>query len=363
MSRTELYDLLGVTPAASDEEIKRAYRRVAREVHPDVNPDPAAAERFKEVSAAYEILSDPEKRARYDRFGTADGSDQGQGFGGLGDIFEAFFGGASGFGSGPTVLGPDLQSSVVVTLEDVLAGGAKKVSIRGPFSCDKCDATGSVSHSVAVGCPTCGGSGQTRQVRRTILGQMVTSAPCGACGATGQMVADPCVQCHGEGRVSRVQEYSFDLPPGIEDRATIKLAQRGGAGVRGARSGDLYLQVRVEPHARFERAGRDLHMEYEVPMTTAALGGEIEVSCIDGAVTTRVEAGSQTGEQLVVKHRGLPRVGSSKRGDLIVHLRVMVPTKLDAEQEKVLRMFARLRDEEVAEHDTSLLGKVRQAFS
>lgn len=362
----DYYETLGVDRNASSEEIKKAYRRLAREFHPDANPDkPDAEERFKEVVTAYETLSDDKARANYDRYGES-GSPFGDGanMGGFGDIFEQFFGGQSPFGSGfgtqqtrPS-RGADLETVIDVSFEEAVLGAEHEVEVRTHVACESCEATGQTAKSKVVGCHTCNGSGQVRQVRQSILGQMVTSAQCSACSGRGEIIESPCGDCSGEGRLVKERTYSIDIPAGVDSGATLRLSGRGAAGVRGAGFGDLYVHIRVHEHERFTRDGLNLHVEYVVPMTVAALGGKIEIETLVGKETIDIPPGTQTDSTFKIKGQGVPAVQGSRRGDIIVSVFVAVPEDLSSEQSDLLRKFAEMRGDEVGD-SKSFFGRLR----
>jgi molecular chaperone DnaJ len=374
----DYYELLGVGRSATPDELKRAYRRLARELHPDTNPDPTAEERFKEIGLAYEVLSDPERRRRYDTFGPegaarGTGGDPFAGFGaggGLGDIFDAFFGGAGGspFGGGgrqgPTgpPAGADLEMTVEIAFEEAVFGVAREVTLRAPVGCSTCNATGAAPGSAPVTCSECNGAGQVRRVRQSILGQMVTAGPCPRCGGAGQTVAQPCPDCRGEGRRTEERSYTVDIPAGIDQGNTLRLSGRGAAGPRGGRNGDLYVHVRVRPHDRFTRDGLDLVHQLHLPMTQAALGVHVPFETLDGVEDLVIPAGTQTGRVFRLRGRGVPRVDGRARGDLVVEAVVDTPTELGREEEDLLRQLAEVRGEEVAPVDNGLLSRIRSAF-
>ncbi|MCU1487014.1 MAG: dnaJ [Actinomycetia bacterium] len=373
---SDYYGLLGVAPTATQDEIKKAYRRQARELHPDTNPDPTAEERFKEVALAYETLSDPERRRRYDQFGP-EGAAGGAGFdpfaggGGLGDIFEAFFGGAAGgspFGGarqrGPTgpPRGADMELAVELTFEEAVFGVAKDLSLRLPVPCSTCDASGAKPGTSPEVCGECGGAGQVRRVRQSILGQMVTAGPCTRCGGAGQVVPEPCPSCRGEGRVTEERTYTVDVPSGVDDGTTLRLTNRGSAGPRGGGPGDLYVHLRVKPHERFERDGYDLVDELHLPFTQATLGASVLYDTLDGQEELSIAPGTQGGRVFRLRHKGVPHVDGRGRGDLLVHVVVDVPDDLDEAQEALLRQLAAARGEEVAPPEHGLMSRIRGAF-
>ena len=368
----DYYELLGVDRSASADDIKKAYRKLARELHPDRNPgDDAAEARFKDVAKAYETLSDPDRRSQYDRFGEA--GPGGGGFGdaaGFGDIFDAFFGGQSpfggGFGATQTQRGPargdDLEVVVDVPFEDAVLGSTQPVEIRTHVPCEPCEASGAVSDSSVVSCETCGGAGHVRQVRRSILGQMVSTGVCPTCEGAGENIESPCQACSGAGRVVEERTYNVDIPAGVDTGATLRLTGRGAAGARGAGFGDLYVRIRVLPHERFQRDGADLVVELAVPMTIAALGGEVELETLEGTESIAVEAGTQTGKVFKIKGQGVPSLQGGRRGDIRAFAVVTTPTDLTTEQADLLRSFAEMRGDELQE-SRSLLGRIRSVLS
>ena len=365
----DYYELLGVSRDASSEEIKRAFRQLARELHPDANPGDVEAEaRFKEVALAYETLSDPERRQRYDTFGPegAAGGMQGGFTGGLGDLFDAFFGG-NPFGGGPADRGApnrgaDLEAVIDLAFEEAVFGTQAPVSVRTAVACDDCGGTGAAPGTSATACPDCGGSGQVRRVRQSLLGQMVTASPCPRCGGVGTYVASPCPTCRGEGRRSDSVTYTVDVPAGIDAGSTLRLTGRGAVGPRGGSAGDLYVHVRVRPHDRFVRQGYDLAHELHLPIAQAALGAHLEFETLDGTEDLVIPRGTQTGRVFRLRGRGVPHVEGRGRGDLQVHVVVDTPTDLSAEQEELLRAFAESRGDEVGPPDSGLMSKIRSAF-
>ena len=366
------YATLGVGRDASPDEIKKAYRRRARELHPDTNPDPAAEEQFKEVARAYEVLSDPDKRRHYDTFG--DQPTGGAGFdpfagAGLGDIFDAFFGGGGPFGGGGGRRGPagpprgsDMELGVELTFEEAVFGCAKEVTLRLPVVCETCTGTGAKEGTTPTTCAECGGAGQVRRMRQSILGQMVTAAPCPRCGGIGQMITDPCPSCRGEGRVTDSRTYTVDVPAGVDHGTTLRLSGRGASGPRGGVPGDLYVHLRVRDHERFVRDGYDLVAEQHIPMTAAALGTTFDFETLDGTEVLEVPAGTQSGRVVRFRGKGVPHVDGRGRGDLHVRLVVDTPTGLDDEQEELLRKLAAARGDAIDPPDTGLLSRIRGAF-
>ncbi len=366
----DYYELLGVSRDASSDEIKRAYRQLARQLHPDANDgDPAAEARFKEVAVAYETLSDPERRRHYDRFGAAGpqaGNPFAGGGGGLGDLFDMFFtgspfGGGAGGRAGPP-RGADLEAVVDLSFEEAVFGTEASVSVKTATICADCEATGAATGSAPMTCPECRGAGQVQRVRQSILGQMVTASACPRCGGLGSVIEHPCPTCHGEGRNLETKTYTVEVPAGIDTGSTLRLTGRGAAGPRGGGVGDLYVHVRVRPHERFERQGYDLVNELRVPMTQAALGAQLEFETLDGVEDLVVPRGTQTGKVFRLRGRGVPHVDGRGRGDLLVRVVVETPDALDEAEEELLRKLAEIRGDDVAPPDTGFFARVRSAF-
>jgi len=357
------YAVLGVSQTASPEEIKRAYRRLAREHHPDTNQQHAASgDRFKEITHAYEVLSDPEKRHRYDTFGDERAADGGFGdFGGLSDLFSSFFGGAGQGGAARgTGRGADLLAEVELTLEEASVGVEREVSISTLDGCTECRGSGSAPGTWPSPCSECEGTGQVQQVRRTVFGNVMTASTCRRCRGAGEVILDPCPRCAGKGRVAVDQSLTVSVPPGVEDGAQLRVSGRGEAGMRGGRKGDLYVAIRIAPHEIFRRAGEDLGCEVPIPMTVAALGGTVDIPTLDGHESVEVAPGTQSGEVVRLAAKGMPRLGGRARGELVAWLRVVTPTGLDDEQSELLGRFARLRDEPAG--GRGLFGKIKEVF-
>ena len=372
----DFYELLGVSRGASPDELKRAYRKRARELHPDANPNnPAAEEEFKEVSRAYEVLSDPQSRARYDQFGEAGVGGSGGGGGdpftaGFGDIFDAFFGGGSPFGGqrGPTgpPRGQDLEVVADVSFDDAVFGCEHELTVRTAVRCEDCAGSGAQSGTAPQQCSECRGTGQVRRVRQSMLGQMVTASPCGRCNGIGEIIATPCRTCRGEGRTIAERTLTVEIPAGIAGGQTLRLGGRGAAGPRGGAVGDLYVHVRVADHERYRREEDDLVTDVVVSVAQAALGTKLTLPTLDGDEELVVPAGVQHGREFVLRGRGVPRLAASGRsrgrGDLRARISVEVPTDLTSEQRDLLRRFAESRGEDVA-GDEGLLSKIKSAFS
>ena len=361
----DYYDLLGVDRSASADELKKAYRKRARAVHPDANPDdPEAEAQFKELSKAYAVLSDDQQRARYDQFGEAGvgGAGGGANFedmfagGGLGDIFDAFFGGGGGgnpFGGGarrPTgpPRGQDMEVAVAITFEQSVFGDQVAVDLKLPQTCDTCDGSGAGDGTRPVTCSECSGSGQVRRVRQSVLGQMVSSSPCPRCGGLGEVITTPCQTCRGEGRVTADKSYTIDVPAGVVDGSTLRLTRRGAVGPRGGAPGDLYVHLRVRPHDRYRRDDDDLVTEVPISIAQAALGTTMRLETLDGDEDLAVPAGTQPGHQFVLRGRGVPRLHGRGRGDL----RAIVKVEVEGQVYHT-----------VGEGGTSLFSKIKSAFS
>jgi molecular chaperone DnaJ len=345
-TETDLYAVLGVSRDASQDEIKKAYRRLARDLHPDVNPDPETQERFKQVTAAYDILSDPEKRQRYDAGPDAFG---GGGFGSFGDIFEAFFGGGGMGSRGPRTRarrGEDLLERVTLDLAETAFGATREVSFETAVTCTECSGHGTASGTFPETCGTCQGRGEVSQVARSFLGQVMTTRPCPRCAGVGSVITHPCGTCGGDGRVATRRTLTVKIPAGVEDGMRIRLSGEGAAGPGAGPSGDLYVEVRERQHDVFEREGDDLHCKVSLPMTAAALGTSLTLTTLDGDETLDIKPGTQPNHVITLRARGVPHLRGTGRGDLHVHVEVRTPTGLDGDQERLLRDLARLRREE-----------------
>ena len=365
----DYYELLGVRRDASADEIKRAYRQRARELHPDANPGDAAAEaRFKEVAVAYETLSDPQRRQQYDMFGEAGpgGSPFGGG-GGLGDIFDMFFNGGSPFGGGSSrpsgpPRGQDIEAVVDLAFDEAVFGTEASVSVRSAVFCDDCNGSGADAGTSPVTCPDCGGAGQVRRVRQSILGQMVTAGPCTRCDGLGTVIEHRCPSCGGEGRRLEQCSYTVDVPAGVDTGATLRLPGRGAVGPRGGPAGDLYVHVRVSPHERFWRDGDDLVHELHIGMAQAALGTQVELETLDGSEVIPIDPGTQNGCVVTFRGRGVPHLQGRGRGDLLVQVVVDTPDDLSDRERELLQQLAAERGELIDPPEHGLMAKLRSAF-
>lgn len=366
------YQTLGVSRDASADEIKKAYRKLARELHPDVNPDPKVQDKFKEITAAYEVLSDSQKRQSYDMGGSAFG---GGGFGGGGfgggfsDIMDAFFGGGGSRGPRPRMrAGQDSLIRVQVDLHEACFGTEREITVESAVVCPKCTGSGCIDGGQPSTCAVCRGRGETQQVVRSVIGQVMTSRPCNACGGYGSVIQNPCRECAGEGRVRARQNIQVKIPAGVETGNRIQLSGRGEVGHGGGPAGDLYVEIVEIEHDYLIREGDTLHMSLSISMSAAAIGTTVTVESLDGPVEVNVKAGTQSGTPIAIKGKGMTRLRQGSRGDLIVHIEVQTPTKLSREEEKLLKKFAELRGEksgeaQVKNSDSGIFSKIKDAFT
>ena len=354
--KRDYYEVLGVQKGASDDEIKKAYRKLAKQYHPDLNKDdPTAAEKFKEVGEAYSVLSDSEKRARYDQFGHA-GVDPsygagGGGFGGfgdfdmgdLGDIFGSFFGGGFGGGQrrgGGPRKGQDIQQYITLTFEEAAFGCTKKVTVNRSETCDACGGSGAKAGTQPETCPTCHGRGRVSQVQQTPLGQFQTTTTCRACGGSGKLIKEPCQKCGGSGAVRVTKTIDIKIPAGIDDDQTISARGQGEAGIKGGPNGDLFVTVTVKPHRLFRRDGSNVYLEVPITFVQAALGCELDIPTLDGSVKQKIPEGTQNGDQFRFRGKGIPNLRTGSRGDQYVKVNVEVPKNLTSKQREILAQFA-----------------------
>jgi molecular chaperone DnaJ len=372
--RRDPYDVLGVPRDADERQVKRAFRALARELHPDVNShDPEAEEKFKEAAEAYEILSDAEQRATYDRYGFEGLDSRGfastaHGFGSFADIFDAFFGGdpfGAAFGRGPgRVQGGDVAVAVEVSLAEAARGTTVDVAYDVVDTCERCGGSRAEPGTPVETCSNCGGAGRVRAVTRTAFGQLVREQVCDVCGGEGSVPAEPCRECGGRGHRAVRRTLEVDVPAGIADEQRIRLAGRGHAGERGGPPGDLYVLVRVTEDERFLRDGNDLVTVVDVPAPAAALGATVTVPTLDGEERVEVAPGTQPGAVVTLRGRGMPAIGRGRRGDQRVVLNVVIPRKLDARQRELLEELRdSLTDDNLREPAAeSLVGKLKRAF-
>ena len=367
---TDHYEVLGVDRNASADEVKRAYRRLARELHPDVNPSPDASERFKLVTHAYDVLSDPQQRQQYD-LGPQPGfgGQGGGGFGGFGDIFETFFGSqAGGGGRGPRSRrerGQDGLLRVEVDLDEVVFGTHRDIEFDTAVLCETCHGTCCQPGTAPVTCDICHGTGSIQRAVRSLLGNVMTSTPCGTCRGFGTIIATPCVTCAGQGRVRASRSVPVDIPAGVDTGLRIQMPGSGEAGPAGGPNGDLYLEMKVRHHDVYSRDGDDLLATLEVSMTDAILGTTAQVRALDGDVELEVRPGSQSAEVLTVKGRGITHLRGTGRGDLKIGLQVVTPMKLDRRERDLIEQFAKARKEDrprLAAFQQGLFAKLRDRF-
>jgi len=347
------YEILGVDRGAGDAEIKRAFRKLAQQWHPDVSADPAAAERFKEINEAYQVLSDPRRRQIYDMVGRAGLGDMGggaspfgEGFPGFGDLFDAFFSGMGGAGAAGTrrsrkPAGSDLRYDLRITFDEAMHGVDREIEFDMLERCQTCDGSGAAPGSTPKTCPTCGGRGEIRTVRQTMLGQMVNVQACTRCHGEGMVVDTPCQTCRGEGRVQKRKKLRVNIPAGIDEGHQIRLSGEGEAGVRGGPAGNLYVAVHVTPHVSLRREGTELYHEIQVSISQAALGTKVRIPTIEGDEDLEIKAGTQPGTEMRLRGRGVPHLRrAGQRGDLHVLVNVGVPTKLSKRQRQLLEELA-----------------------
>ena len=378
MSRKrDYYEILEVERSSTEEEIKRSYRKLAVKFHPDKNPgDHEAEERFKELGAAYDVLMEPQKRAAYDRYGHAafqQGGMGGGGFhdpfdlfrevfgagGGTGGIFDHFFGGGNGGDSSGRQRGSDLRYDMQITLEEAASGAEKEIEIRKLDACEPCEGSGAQKGSKAVICPTCRGRGQVVASR----GFFQVAQTCPQCHGTGRIIEKPCKSCQGEGRVEKTSRVKIKVPAGIDSDSRLRSSGGGEAGLRGGPSGDLYVVIHIKEHNVFVRDGMDLRCEIPLPFTTAALGGEIRVPTLGGAVNLKIPAGTQSGAVFRVRGHGMPALHSAARGDILTHVQVEVPTRLNHEQREALARFSELCGEDNSPIHKGFYERLKDLFS
>ncbi|CAG5093334.1 Chaperone protein DnaJ [Thermobacillus xylanilyticus] len=370
--KRDYYEVLGVDRNASAEEIKKAYRSLARKLHPDVNKAPDAEERFKEVKEAYDVLSDEQKRAQYDRYGHIDpnqgiggGGFSGADFGGFGDIFDMFFGGGSRRDPNAPQRGSDLQYTMTIEFKEAVFGVEKDITIPRTETCDTCRGSGARPGTKPETCSVCRGTGQQEIVQNTPFGRIVNRRLCSQCGGTGRVVRDKCATCRGTGKVKRQRTIHVRIPAGVDEGAQIRLSGEGEAGSRGGPPGDLYIVIRVKPHEFFEREGDDIYCEVPLTFAQAALGDEIEVPTLTEKVKLRIPAGTQTGTYFRLKGKGVPRLRGMGQGDQHVKVTVVTPTNLTEEQKELLRQFAGLSQESAyvpGGQSETLFERMKRAF-
>ena len=376
IAKRDYYEVLGISKSADEKEIKSAFRKLAKQYHPDLNPDDKEAEaKFKEVNEAYEVLSDPDKKAKYDQFGHA-AFDQANGFGGaggfndfgdiFGDIFGDFFGG--GFSgatrtqrTGPKA-GSDLKIKLDITFEEAAFGTKKDIKINRIEKCHACDGTGAKKGTSKKTCPTCQGSGSIRTTQRTPFGQFASTKICSTCNGTGEVVEEPCTACSGSGKERKSRKLSINIPAGVDTGSVIPLRGEGNHGERGGPAGDLYVYINVQPHEIFDRDGNDVWCEIPISFAKAAMGGPIEVPTIEGKVKYDVPEGTQTGTVFRLKNKGIKNLRGAGKGDQYVRVKIEVPKKLSEKQRNILEQFANEMGEKVDNDKKGFFGKMKDAF-
>ena len=372
----DYYEVLGVPPTASEEEIRKAFRRLAMEWHPDRNPDPQASERFKEINEAYQVLSDPVKRAEYDRARAVRSATVGRGFEGVGevfgfgDLFEAFFGGLGATVGAPTHRptarrrGSDIHTTVTLPFRDAVFGAEVEVELERTETCPRCRGNGAEPGTSPTTCPTCRGTGQVRRSLSSLFGQFVQVGPCNACKGTGTVIRHPCQKCRGQGRHRVPRTVTVTIPPGVEDGETLRIPGEGNAGLFGGPPGDLLLTVRVAPDPRFSRRGRDLVYDLPLNPIRAILGGSVRVPTLEGdEVEVDLPPGTQHGDLLTVKGRGVPDPEGRSRGDLLVRVRLVVPRKVDPRLRSLLEEVADALDPAPAREKKGWFHRIKDALS
>ena len=364
----DLYETLGVDRDASFDDIKKAYRKLARSYHPDVNPDPEMAEKFKEITAAYEVLSDPDKRQNYDVGGNGFGGFNNGGFG-FSDIMDAFFGGGQQRGPRPRNRpGQDALIRVEVDLMEATFGCERDLNVETAITCNKCNGTGCANNSKPRTCDICKGRGETQQVARSILGQVMTSRPCASCQGFGSVISDPCGECAGDGRVRARKSIPIKIPAGVETGNRIQLSGQGEVGPGGGAAGDLYVEIIEVPHDFIIREESNLHISISIPVTSAAVGTKVVIDTLDGKQEVEIKEGTQSGSTVILKGLGVTRLRGSGRGDLIVHIQVLTPTKLNKEQSDLFKKIASIRNEGLdkvkinTNEEQGFFNKVKRAF-
>lgn len=373
MAKKDYYELLGVDRDADQKEIKKAYRKLAKKYHPDMNQDGKdTSEKFKEISEAYEILSDPDKRARYDQYGHSGINDQDfnfddfarGGFGGLDDLFNMFgFGGMGGRRENGPRRGADLQYRLQISFEDAAFGGKKEIRIPREEECDRCGGSGAEPGSDVKTCPSCNGTGQIRTSKQTPFGQFTQSRVCTECGGDGKIISEPCTKCHGSGKVRKERKLTVNIPAGVDTGTRLRMAGEGQAGEKGGPSGDLYIVIDVEDHELFNRKGDDVYCEVPISFVQAALGDKIKVPTLEGKVQFDLPAGTQPGTTFRLKNKGISHLNGYGRGDQYIKAKVMIPKELDDKQKELLEEFAEISGEEINPEHKGFLKKIKDALN
>ena len=370
MSNRDYYEILGLGRNASNDEIKAAFRKLARQYHPDVNKEDGAEEKFKEINEAYGVLSDPEKRTRYDRFGKEGLGNMGGGFhdytADFGDIFEELFGqfGFSTRGSNRRSprRGRDLQMQVTLSFEEAVFGVEKEIEFQREETCSRCNGTGAEPGTTPIRCATCNGQGEVRQIRQTFLGQMVQTTTCPTCNGRGETIASPCKVCHGGGLERKNVKKKVQIPAGVDSGTQIRLAGEGNPGVYGGPNGSLFLILDVRPHQFFKRRENDILLNLDINVAQAVLGAEIDVPTLDGSEKLKIPAGTQPGKIFSIKNKGVPHLRRSGRGDQLVIVNVAIPTKLTKEQREVFEKLAESLGTTVKPQEKGFLDWLNEAL-
>ncbi|CAG7634644.1 molecular chaperone DnaJ [Paenibacillus allorhizosphaerae] len=367
MSKRDYYEVLGVDKSSSQEDIKKAYRKLARQYHPDVNKADDAESKFKEAKEAYDVLSDDQKKAQYDRFGHVDPNQGmgggGQDFGGFGDLFDMFFGGG-GQRRNPNApqRGNDLQYTMTIEFKEAVFGKKTEINIPRTETCDTCQGSGARPGTKPETCGVCHGSGQQEVIQNTAFGRIVNRRVCSACQGQGKIIKDKCGTCHGAGKVKKQRTISLNIPAGVDDGAQLRVSGEGESGTRGGPSGDLYVVIRVKPHEFFEREGDDIYCEVPLTFAQAALGDEIEIPTLTEKVKLKIPPATQTDTYFRLKGKGVPRLRGHGQGDQHVKVVVVTPTSLSEEQKELLREFSRLSGEQTHEQQQSIFERMKKAF-
>ncbi len=372
MAKRDYYEVLGVSRGVSEEEVRKSFRKKALDYHPDRNKSPDAESKFKEVNEAYQILIDPEKRARYDRFGHAGiGPEAGFArdfggfdiFGGMGDIFDSFFGDVTAQSRHAARRGSDLQQRMVMSFEDAYLGVEKQVEVNRMEQCQRCKGSRGEPGTTPARCSTCRGSGQVRRAQRGLFGQFVQVVPCNACSGLGATVESPCTACRGSGSERRTARIAVNIPAGIEDGMQVRLTGEGEMGLNGGPPGNLYISVSVKPHPLFRRDGADLLVELPLNFVQATLGAEVDIPTMNGDESLKIPPGTQPGTVFRLKSKGMPHIRNHRKGDILIAVNLEVPTSVDPEQRQVLEDLARAMDWNNGSHkDKGIFGKIKDAF-
>jgi molecular chaperone DnaJ len=369
-TKRDYYEVLGIQRGADDATLKRAFRKLARQFHPDVSREPGAEAAFKEIGEAYEVLSDPQKRQLYDQYGHAGVDGAGADFGNFGnfgsfaDIFEQFgniFGSAGGSRRGPQ-RGADLRYDLTISFEEAVFGAEKSLEIPRWETCPRCTGNGAEPNSELKRCPQCNGTGETRKVQQSFFGQFVNVTQCAKCRGEGKIVSNPCKECRGEGRIHAIKKISVKVPPGVDNEQQIRITGEGESGPRGGIAGNLYVVLTVRPHPQFKRDGADLHFELQIGFPQAALGDQVEVPTIDGTEKLTIPAGTQHGKVFRLRDHGVPRLRSMGRGDLYVTVALRTPTGLSHRERELFEELALISRQQTDNHDKGFFSKVKDSL-